>query len=1198
MKSLEDQITSIKDIFDRIKNAIKAKGVEVSDCDSPEVYADRIGDIELDAGAALNVMAFKSNIGIPEKPVGGTWIWEENKIVYPTGWSNGSGLTGEVYMSQAIFRKDGKILQNWTDPIRITGPMGLPGKDGVPGEKGEAGDVQIAERYVFIYKSSEDKPSLPIGGSWSIETDEITPPLGWSLTSELSYPIWVSTGRFLRTAPTNAVWSDPIRLSGIDGKNGVDGVSEEFIYKLTKSSLQIPATPESQNIDSYIPSGWTDRPSGINSEDQVEWISTRKKKNNNWKEFSVPAIWSKWGVNGQNGDGIEYIYYISALGTAPSIDYPEDNSIYQKDGYLPTGWSASPIGVNESSQYEFVSSRKGSAGNWSVFSNPVLWAKYGETGESGVSIREMYASSETAPAVEKTEINPGSIWSIKIPSETEKPIWAISAYIKYNGELATIEEYPGIQYGWSDPYIKTGRNGKDGVPTDYITTVFVESVSTPNTPSLNVDPASPGTSTNESGETITWKTLPDTTSQSWWRCSGKVSGVTGLVFEWGSPVKDSGRDGTAKDGKYDEFRYAVSENLLVSPEINKTERIPSGWITTSDAGYADLVNSIKTGKFLFWTKATISTDNKLEGEWSEPAPLNGPQGEIGPVGPAGGPGPQGVSGIPGTSFEVSYTIGSKDNYDNNLWTNSIGNLVTTERMPYIWAKQGKRTYTSSDDAGTVTWDAPFKLSGTNGLNGETGKSGQIIYPAGIYDKTKTYKTDNFKAPYVWDTASGKFYVLNDSEWIAGQNVPISESSSWVAFDTLEAIYAKIAVVPNALIGSAVYNGDYMFSQQGTGSSTNYADFKTTEAELWEQTGSIDKLQTFKPNILINFKTGSAYFGKGAFSFSADGKAEFRINYPDSNSPAMVLSTDHPGIVQYWPNGQVQKQEVWNRVNGKLKSVITYYYDEDGNVVSMVDPTGQWLKLSDGSWLNKSIIVPALSTYNITSIESIDKLDWLKFLWKSSSEDFINNFQLTNSTVYYFYSKEASGDYFNLYVSGHRETKDTEPITKPDDLYNGLIYLGCTVGDYKYLPLSSIFESTIDLPKSGYSANYDSSFKNPFNGMGAIPSKAFLLKYSAFPSNQQSWAGNIPVVQLLTINYRFSQITEGGPVGNPYNGTIINKPMYALKYYGPLNSADMNSPEEIENNTGFWLSKNPIDIGANSEDLISGNNTWFKTISDV
>ena len=45
------------------------------------------------------------------------------------------------------------------------GEQGIRGIQGVPGEKGEAGDVQIAERYVFIYKSSENKPDLPVGGS-------------------------------------------------------------------------------------------------------------------------------------------------------------------------------------------------------------------------------------------------------------------------------------------------------------------------------------------------------------------------------------------------------------------------------------------------------------------------------------------------------------------------------------------------------------------------------------------------------------------------------------------------------------------------------------------------------------------------------------------------------------------------------------------------------------------------------------------------------------------------------------------------------------------------------------------------------------------------------------------------------------------------------------------------------------------------
>lgn len=1183
MKSLEDQITSIKDIFDKIKNAIKAKGVEVSDCDSPEIYADKIGDIELDAGAALNVMAFKSNIGIPEKPVGGTWIWEENKIIYPTGWSNGSGLTGEIYMSQAIFRKDGKILQNWTDPIKITGPAGIPGKDGSKGEKGETGYVQVAERYIFIYKSSINKPNMPTGGSWSLETDEITPPIDWSLSSDLVRPIWMSTGRILRTAPTSPIWSEPIKISGTDGKNGEDGISEEFIYKLTKTSLQVPATPESVNINYYVPDGWTNHPTGIDPENQVEWVSTRQKVNNNWDGFSIPTIWSKWGVNGKDGDGIEYIYYISESGIIPPIDYPEDDYIFQKDGYLPTGWTSAPSGVSSNHPYEFVATRKGSAGNWSIFSNPTLWAKYGDNGENGISILELYAASETAPAVEKTEINPGSVWSIKMPVGTELPIWAITAYINYDGTLATINDG---QYGWSDPYIKTGRNGKDGVPTDYVTTVFAESISTPNAPALNVDPKNPGNSTNENGETIVWKVLPDSVSQSWWRCSGRVSGVTELVYEWGTPIKDSGRDGIAKDGKHEEFRYAISVNILISPEINKIEREPAGWITTSDSAYSELINDVKSGKFLFWTKATITPENTLDGEWSEPAPLNGtqgPKGDVGPIGPPGDPGPQGISGIPGTSFEINYTIGSKDNYDNNSWVNSIESIVTTEEKPYIWAKQGKRIYASSEDVGTVTWDAPFKLSGTNGLNGETGKSGQIIYPAGIYDKTKTYKTDNFKAPYVWDTASGKFYVLNDSEWIANQDIPISESSSWVAFDTLDAIYAKIAVVPNALIGSAVYNGDYMFSQQGTGLSDNYADFKITEAKLWENDGDSSHLETFKPNVLINFKTGAAYFGKGAFNFKANGESSFKVNYPDSNQTAIELNSNE-GLIQYWPNGQVQKKDVWELKDGKAISVVTYYYDQDGKIIAMTDSTGEWTKVSNGAWGNNRFLLPNKSNNVITNLSNLNILDLIN---KSTDKGFIDSSKLYSKELYYYYSDTETGDYYKLLVENYRKLLDPAPNERPNDLWNGIYYNSYNVSNYKY-----ICESKNISVNLGWKANYNETFKN--NSSSDITS----LSYNLFPFDQQNWARTIPVIQTFKIKFNFRNVVNGGPIlfllGKPLNGNIESKDYYIMKVYTGLINPNKNNLDEIEKNSKYFISETDFNISG----LMSGSSSWFRTIYDV
>lgn len=724
MKSLEDQITSIKDIFDKIKNAIKAKGVEVSDCDSPEVYADKIRDIEirdieLDAGAALNIMAFKSNTGVPEKPVGGAWIWEENKIVYPTGWSNGSGLTGEVYMSQAIFRKDGSILQNWTDPIRITGPMGLPGKDGIPGEKGEAGDVQIAERYIFIYKSSEDKPDLPVGGSWSIETDEITPPLGWSLTSELSYPIWMSTGRFLRTAPTNAVWSDPIRLSGKDGKDGVDSVSEEFIYKLTKTSLQIPAQPESQNIDNFIPNDWTDHPSGISSENQVEWVCVRQKKGGKWGIFSSPAIWSKWGVNGTDGDGIEYIYYLSSDGTSPDNPTPEDyitNIEYQKSDWFPTesNWSDDPHGVSPDNTCEFVSKRKyiGKTKKWGAFTDPVLWSKYSEDGlrgPSGISIREMYTSFDSEPPYEATNINPGSAWSLTINNPDNKTVWAIQAYVNYTGNFATTEDYPNLPYyGWCKPFIKIGKNGKDGTPVNWIKTVYTLSTSKPNAPKVGVDPENPGSSLNASGEVVNWIALPNQNSNFWWHCHGTVNGSTGLITEWSAPCPDSGKDGTAQDGRTTEARYAISDSFSTCPTINRTSRYPDGWYLTSDPEYVNLVNAVLIqGKYLFRTEASINPDNTLNGSWCIPVPINGEKGQMGERGLQGPAGADGVTRY----FHLKF---ADDANGLNMRESPAGDWLGT----YI-----DENAVDSNDPNDYVWQEVRGAQGPKGENGINGKDG-------------------------------------------------------------------------------------------------------------------------------------------------------------------------------------------------------------------------------------------------------------------------------------------------------------------------------------------------------------------------------------------------------------------------------------------------------------------------------------------
>lgn len=87
-----------------------------------------------------------------------------------------------------------------------------------------------------------------------------------------------------------------------------------------------------------------------------------------------------------------------------------------------------------------------------------------------------------------------------------------------------------------------------------------------------------------------------------------------------------------------------------------------------------------------------------------------------------------------------------------------------------------------------------------------------------------------------------------------QSYAESQGSYWLRFDAYEAIYAKIGIIANGLIGSAVFNGDYMFSQQGTNASgeesSNYDEFGT---------------DNFSPNFQINFRTGEIQAKKGSIS---------------------------------------------------------------------------------------------------------------------------------------------------------------------------------------------------------------------------------------------------------------------------------------------------------------------------------------------
>lgn len=169
--------------------------------------------------------------------------------------------------------------------------------------------------------------------------------------------------------------------------------------------------------------------------------------------------------------------------------------------------------------------------------------------------------------------------------------------------------------------------------------------------------------------------------------------------------------------------------------------------------------------------------NPEEG-WATPRRINGEQGlpgETGPVGDRGPAGANGVSGIPGVDIEMRYCKGTESTYTGSSDLGTTRNPTgwyttppsTDSSYPYIWWIQARINHRrKSDNAEEFEefleepWSSPAKLSGTNGLDGAQGKRGQLIYPAGEFNKDTKYQCTEDKSPYVYDSDAGEFYVLN------------------------------------------------------------------------------------------------------------------------------------------------------------------------------------------------------------------------------------------------------------------------------------------------------------------------------------------------------------------------------------------------------------------------------------------------------
>lgn len=957
-----------------------------------------------------------------------------------------------------------QFLFSFGIPAGRTGDAGKDGKDGKDGQDGKDGIDGVpgidgdTTRVVIAYKSTKsiERPDTPVGGSWDYDTNTITYPEGWSGSdSNPNGYVWMSSATFSSKGTIVVPWSTPVRLTGADGHDGADGSNIEFVYKLTVTSLVTPTKPTGNSQTEAIRQGWTDHPTGISEQYQCEWVCSHNlQTDGSWSEWSSPTIWSKWGVNGKDGDGVEYIYQITKLPASPK-EITDNNP--DQDEYIPQSapgeqpWTDNPTGVSKEFQYEWVSQRKykGDTHKWGNFSSPSLWAKYGDNGQDGQHLRVMYtktSGSDVKPRdPDRLNINPGSIWSVGMPTATGKEaIWGIQALVTFDNKLVIDESLPEDERGWQGPYLITGVPGLDGNNFNYQVEAFKQSQTQPEKPTSN-DPYNPGDG---------WVLTPDMSTGIWWKSIALVQGETGSVIEWGAVVKVTGQGVVIKgtldstddlptsgneigdgwvidgflwvwngsnwvnvgkvqgmDGNYYEYRFARNNSWEIAPQLNAAERYPVGWSSTAPA--------LSSGKVLWATFALINGgDNTLMEQWCDPYYMTGMTGD------------NGGSGIPGVGYEVRYCKGTETTYTGEAWNDTmkwkrnptgwsmdVPELTKGDEYNYIWFIQCRVI----DDNMETAWSKPNPMGGI--ITPDPVGSQPIAYPAGIYSTSTPYINDGEKAPYVYDTSDGNYYFLKSvMTWIGTQQNNVSPatdtSGAWTVLENYEAIYTDLLIAPNSLVGGAVFNNNLMFSQRGKNASGG----DSSEYHLINTSDPMNTSNSFRPNFLLDFENGEAYFGAGGIHLAADSEnSQLQLTTSDTK-----LTLDGSGLSMINNTSGLSTVGTYIKKNNISQLTGDYQFKLDSTGMRMGQaqtPFTEWFGLnSDGSG--------QLAKGNIT--------------WNSSGE--INELNVGDST----HGKVIlAGDSF----SGLRVPQSTDSDFYLIDIYGtqnqspnqGNIYVRCSNG---------------------------------------------------------------------------------------------------------------------------------------------------------
>ncbi|WP_170563009.1 host specificity factor TipJ family phage tail protein [Ruegeria atlantica] len=340
----------------------------------------------------------------------------------PAGWSDDPAGVGPSEPYEWVSERRGRpgnwgpfsAPALWAKYSRdgADGRAGADGRDGTDGQDGEPGrDGQDGTGVEMIFRRTADNapPQVPAAPVIPFARRRFVAPH----TRALYWNVWFANNTLPEitdgvivglVAPVDSaahlrlivreIDSEPLQRGAVLDANGRT-LEAGHIRQGETVYVRYEATPVSgwrlidppDEID-HVSAGWSDDPVGVTPSEPYEWVSERRGRPGNRGPFSAPALWAKYsrdgerGPPGRDGPGSEFIFRVTSSPVRP----PTPRSTAQArriDDHVPDGWFDDAPGVNARMPYLWASKRTGSSGNWSAFSRPVLWSRYGRDGSDG-----------------------------------------------------------------------------------------------------------------------------------------------------------------------------------------------------------------------------------------------------------------------------------------------------------------------------------------------------------------------------------------------------------------------------------------------------------------------------------------------------------------------------------------------------------------------------------------------------------------------------------------------------------------------------------------------------------------------------------------------------------------------------------------------------------------------------------------------